>query len=233
MRNRPLMFATLLALGMCAGTAAGAPCAGFVDVDDSVPAQAAFCGNVEWLKNRAITLGCTDTQHFCPGDTVSRLAMAAFMNRLGKALTPVVLHKEQYWTTNVTVGSPAGGVLLCGTDSDYAVTDFPRTARFNATVYGVPLSTAWLVGWWRYSVDAGTTWNNVPNAISQRDWAGTGQVAGFSVMAPPMDLEAGTSYRFALFGSAMGQTYTFMPFGCQIEVVITNRNPATSPLDAD
>jgi hypothetical protein len=31
----------------------------------------------------------------------------------------------------------------------------------------------------------------------------------------------------------MGQTYTFMPFGCQIEVVITNRNPATSPLDAD
>ena len=229
MRNRLLYVVTLLALGLSAGPAVALPCVGFTDVEDT----SSFCPNVEWLKNRAITLGCTSTTTYCPSDPVTRLSMAVFMNRLGKALTPVVLHKELYLTTNVTVGSPAGGQLLCQMDNDYAVTDFPRTARFSATVYGVPLATAWLVGWWRYSTDAGTTWNNVPNTTTQRDWAGTGQVAGFSVMAPPMDLEVGTSYRFALFGSAMGSTYTFNPFGCQIEAVITNRNAATSPFDGD
>ena len=41
-------------------------------------------------KNRAITTGCTSTTLYCPTDNVSRLAMAAFMNRLGDALTPEV-----------------------------------------------------------------------------------------------------------------------------------------------
>jgi hypothetical protein len=50
-------------------------------------------------------------------------------------------------------------------------------------------------------------------------------------MAPPMDLAAGTSYRFALVGSAMGGPYTFDVFGCQIQVVIDNRNPQSSPMD--
>ena len=62
-------------------------CAGFVDV----PASDGFCPNVEWLKNRSITLGCTDTTHYCPTASVTRLAMAAFMNRLGTALTPTAL----------------------------------------------------------------------------------------------------------------------------------------------
>lgn len=37
-----------------AGGALGAPCAGFSDVDDA----SGFCPNVEWIRNRAITLGC-------------------------------------------------------------------------------------------------------------------------------------------------------------------------------
>ena len=52
----------------------GAPCAGFTDVDDS----SSFCVNVEWIKNRGITLGCTATQ-YCPHDYVTRLQMAAFL----------------------------------------------------------------------------------------------------------------------------------------------------------
>ena len=57
---------------------AAAPCAGFVDVDDSN----SFCIHIEWLKNRAITLGCTATQ-YCPTAYVRRDQMAAFLYRLG------------------------------------------------------------------------------------------------------------------------------------------------------
>ena len=67
-----------------ATAALAAPCAGFTDVDDA----SAFCPNVEWLKNRNITLGC-GVASYCPGDAVTRLAMAAFLNRMGVALTPV------------------------------------------------------------------------------------------------------------------------------------------------
>lgn len=64
--------------------AAAAPCAGFVDVDDTDQ----FCPNVTWMKQNGITLGCTATQ-YCPNDFVTRLQMAAFMNRLGNVVGDV------------------------------------------------------------------------------------------------------------------------------------------------
>ena len=70
---------------------AAAPCAGFTDVDDT----SAFCANVEWVKNRAITLGCTSATSYCPSDPVTRLQMAAFMNRLGTALEPRFRYRAQ------------------------------------------------------------------------------------------------------------------------------------------
>lgn len=45
------------------GAATAAPCAGFTDVDDTV-VGASFCQNVEWLKNRQVTLGCTSVTLF-------------------------------------------------------------------------------------------------------------------------------------------------------------------------
>ena len=55
-----------------------APCTGFTDVDDS----SGFCVNVEWMKNRGITLGITPTL-YGPNAPVTRLQMAVFMYRLG------------------------------------------------------------------------------------------------------------------------------------------------------
>jgi hypothetical protein len=49
------------------------PCAGFTDVDDTH----GFCGNVAWIKNRGVTLGCTSTTLYCPDGNVTRLQMAA------------------------------------------------------------------------------------------------------------------------------------------------------------
>ena len=58
--------------------AMSAPCAGFTDVDDSSP----FCADVEWIANRGITLGCGGGL-YCPNTSVTRLAMAVFLHRVG------------------------------------------------------------------------------------------------------------------------------------------------------
>lgn len=77
------MRSIVAGIGACAAAfwtslAIAAPCAGFTDVDSASP----FCVNVEWLKARSITLGCTATL-YCPNDPVTRLQMAAFLYRLG------------------------------------------------------------------------------------------------------------------------------------------------------
>ena len=228
MRFKPLLLGGLLALATLPPTASAAPCTGFTDVQDSD----SFCEAVTWIRDRSVTLGCTSTTLFCPFDNVTRAQMALFMHRLGKALTPAVLHKEVYVTNDIQLIPSTTGELLCQFDDAYTPTGFPRTARFYANVYAVPLSqAAWLIGWWKYSTDNGSTWTNVPNATTQRDWAAYGSVLGFSVMAPPMTLAVGTSYRFGLFGSAMGGPYTFDVFGCQIQVVVDNGNAPPVPPD--
>ncbi len=77
-----LVLSPRLAAGVLAcilsGAVHAAPCAGFTDVDDTN----AFCTSIAWMKNRAITLGCTATE-YCPADFVRRDQMAAFMYRLG------------------------------------------------------------------------------------------------------------------------------------------------------
>ena len=76
----------------------GAPCAGFTDVDDG----SSFCVNVAWIKNRGITLGCTETT-YCPQDYVTRLQMAAFLYRLG------------FQNTFLQGGSAFGATAVLGT----------------------------------------------------------------------------------------------------------------------
>ena len=88
--RRVLSLAIPAVLALVAAPAFAAPCSGFTDVESTD----GFCANVAWLKNRSITLGCTSTTLYCPAATVNRLQMAAFMNRLGTALTPVVLRNE-------------------------------------------------------------------------------------------------------------------------------------------
>jgi hypothetical protein len=66
----------------------GLVCTPFTDVDQASP----FCPNVQWMKNRGVTLGCTPTL-YCPNNLTTRLQMALFMNRLGNVLsgTPQVV----------------------------------------------------------------------------------------------------------------------------------------------
>jgi hypothetical protein len=144
-----LVSATAL---MCFATpTVAAPCVGFGDVDDA----SAFCGNVAWLKNRQITSGCSSAL-FCPHDPASRLQMAAFMNRLGTALTPVQLHVDASAGAIDLDASP----VVCQTN-DFTADGFARIAyadlRFGATATADVGLAADLV----MSLDAGVTWSNL------------------------------------------------------------------------
>ncbi|MEO8976037.1 MAG: hypothetical protein ABI552_09815, partial [Casimicrobiaceae bacterium] len=60
-----------------------AACSAGTSVFTDVPDVASFCTNTQWLKNRAVTLGCGTGSTYCPDETLTRAQMALFMNRLG------------------------------------------------------------------------------------------------------------------------------------------------------
>lgn len=90
---RALFTVSVLAL-LQSAAAMAAPCVGFVDVDDG---NVAYCTAVTFVRNKGITLGCTDSTHYCPNDYVSRLQMALFLQRMGKGGPNNVL--GEYTTT--------------------------------------------------------------------------------------------------------------------------------------
>ena len=114
-------------LALVAPAALALPCAGFTDVDST----SAFCPNVEWIKNRGVTTGCTSSTLYCPTDSVSRLAMAAFMNRLGTALTPAMLRVDAAPGPVVLDSTP----VVCET-ADFPATGFPRRVYVDLAFAG-------------------------------------------------------------------------------------------------
>ena len=75
---RKCIVAAALFFGVLAPSVRAQNCAPFTDV----LASSGFCGNIQWIYNRGITLGCT-TNQFCPAQFVRRDQMAAFLYRLG------------------------------------------------------------------------------------------------------------------------------------------------------
>lgn len=215
---------------LAAGGASAQQCVGFTDVFASDP----FCPNVEWLRNRAITLGCNATE-YCPTNAVSRLAMAAFMNRLGRALTPEVLHRQVSFGAVVVPGEAPDPLLLrCGTD-DTPASVYPRQAVVNATLTGlsdgneVQFRTFLVV-----STDSGTTFQllDLVNSVAPRATAGTNDWGG-AAMTEYVALQPNTVYRFAIGvrrdNVAAGSTGNFATGRCQLTATIFNRNGTLSP----
>ncbi len=204
-------------------------CAGFTDVAAASP----FCPNVEWLKNRGVTLGCTSTTLYCPTDPVTRLSMAAFMNRLGKALSPEVLTFE---------GTPGAIVLptnapfatRCGT-ADSTIAVYPRSATVYATLTG--LSDANAVAWKAravYSTNGGATWQTAPSPVSIRASSGGNQWSGASAVAS-VDVTPGLAYRFAIEIARddllPGTAGNFVQSRCIVTATVDNRNGTSTPFD--
>lgn len=188
-------------------------CGNFTDVF----ASDIYCGSVEWLRNRGVTLGCTATT-YCPGDFVPRSQMALFMNRLGTALTPLPSLTQQ--TTGALAAAPYW--IVCST-GDVGAANHARTSinqwTFNATVSG--LSTVYPV----LSRDAGTTWFVYGPGLGI-DGGGLRAVAGTA----NADIGAGETMRFAL-GVIGPNGGTVAGSQCVHNAVMVNRNPADSPLD--
>lgn len=112
-----LKLATATLLLAASTFAHAAPCPGrdgwvFEDVDTSHP----FCAAVTWMAQNNITLGCAaldgNRRLYCPDSAVSRLQIAAFLERLSQALFPLNCAADQVMKWNgsdwVCGSAPAG-----------------------------------------------------------------------------------------------------------------------------
>jgi hypothetical protein len=227
--SHALAAAALAAGALAAPLAAAQNCAGFTDV----PASSPFCPSVEWMKNRAITTGCGDGTTYCPNDVVSRLGMAAFMTRLGTALTPAFVQKREPGPAALNY---AGEQVVCKTDP-IVVSGYPRTALIRGLLnVFTPNGGMDMKAYVLYSTDGGTAWLAPPNGAG----AAYGSLQGS--LTPPsdislvpmtfMDLTVGTTYRFAVAGIRTAGTGDIANTYCENLVQIFNRNGASSPLDA-
>lgn len=192
-------------------------CASFTDLDSGDVS----CPAVEWIKNRLVTLGCTSTL-YCPNDSVTRLQMALFMNRLGKVFEPVFLQASST-TASAAVNT---GSVVCAT-GDYAVTDYPRTASpASVAVYHRGASAVGVETRLVYSLDAGTTWT---------DWGAIMRAANvanlYASQAPAavaLPVSPGQTIRFGIQASATGTTNDA---GCLLSVRFDSRTLGTTPGD--
>lgn len=201
--------------------AEAAPCAGFDDVDDGSP----FCQAVEWMKNRAITLGCTATS-YCPADAVSRLAMAAFMKRLGDALTPVRIGAD----ADPGPVDLDANIVVCQT-AEYTVTGFPRTAYVDASLSAVAFANVNFAADVVASTDGGASWSVLhpsPNrsSVTGGRWSALADVG-------VRELDVGDSVRFGVRLSRGGtiDTTNLSDSTCQLRTLIYSRTGAATPFD--
>jgi hypothetical protein len=213
-------FAVLFAASASA-TAWAQSCAGFNDVISTHPQ----CNNVEWIRNRAITLGCTSTSAFCPTDFVTRLQMAAFMNRLGTALTPQQLVAEGALTAPQLDLDTAP--VACSTTPQFAVAGYPRRALVDLSLSAQAGTSLDVTAIPVVSFNNGTTW--IPLAASAGRGSVTagqwGHVSGVAVR----DLHVGESVRFGMQLSRASGSGDLSGGACQLRVQIVSRDGASSP----
>jgi hypothetical protein len=211
------------------GVTAAQSCAGFTDVSSG----SSFCPNVEWLKNRGITLGCSSTTLYCPSDGVTRLAMAAFMNRLGNVLTPQLLGTQLGVDTPTVLpleGDPA--VIGCAT-ALVAAADYPRKAVVTAMLSGLSNAA-------RASFRAFLVVN--PNNGGYQTFVPGSSAAARATLAPTswgtvtvseiISLEPATTYRFAVAlrqENLLVEGGTLDRYRCQLTAAIFSRTGSVSP----
>lgn len=226
------LLACLLAAGVQfgAGSAVAAPCGGFTDVDDTNPAHTAFCTNVEWIKNRGVTLGCVANVQYCPNDPVSRLQMAAFMQRLGDALSPEVVKLED----SPGAIDPSVSRRICVTNGvdTLPAKGYPRRAFIATTFSGQATGALQYETDIQVSTDNGASWDFVWPSYVNRDGTGGAHWVSSSFNASA-DLDPNLTYQFALrIEREGGGTATFADTRCFITVAVFSRTGSTSPFDA-
>jgi hypothetical protein len=162
------------------------------DVFTDVAGNSGFCPSIAWLKNREITTGCTSQTLYCPGLPVIRAAMAAFMDRLGGALSGI-LRVMQAQSGALDIDTDP---LVCQT-TNFAASGFARRAKVDGvlsalaggTDVGMALNAS-------VSFDNGVTWTDVlanpgRKHLKANRWHSLGLLGH-------LDVPAGSTVRFAL-----------------------------------
>ena len=144
------------------------------------------------MKNRNVTTGCGGG-NYCPGSDVSRLAMAAFMARLGPPLSGIAIVKSE--TSGLLDFTQAP--VICKTDP-IAASTAPRHAVIDAVFAG--LAGADSLGRMALAIseDGGTTWFPSPQLYTMRATFKANQWRSMHITSGH-DIEAGKTLRFGLF----------------------------------
>ena len=227
----PIVFWRQVVLSKCDGgtivsdqvylDSSSAACVGLTDV----AANASFCPSVQFLKNRAITLGCTSTT-YCPNDPVTRAQMALFMNRLATALEPVFVSASQ---SSAAAAVNSNGVA-CQTAS-VVVGNAPRVATANAMLYHQAASAQQVTARIVYSTDGGTTWASFSPFYTLASNV-AGSYVTQSPVADPKQFTVGQLVKFGIRTGEFGATPNVATAGCNITVRLDNRNGTSFPYDA-
>lgn len=200
--------------------AAFALCSGFTDVDGAPP----FCPAVDWLRNRAITLGCTSSTLYCPNNPVTRLQMAAFMNRLGNALTPTIVYQQEQGGTAVLDATNLPRV--CET-SDFAPASYPRSVNLGA-VFNMQAGALARVNLAVMISADGGPW--LPQGTAQQmSGDGTSRWVNGTTWQGNIALNAGTSYKFALVIGPAIVPSTLNAWSCQLKGIVASRTGGGVP----
>ena len=216
--NIALRVAAALVFALFGHIATAAPCAGFIDVDSTH----GFCKHVEWLKNRAVTMGCQIPNSYCPNDPVVRLSMAAFMNRLGTALTPTTM------TTDLSPGALDVDLqpVICATEQ-FLVTGYPRRALLDAGVSGTGPTALDIGVVVVMSTNNGGTWSELTaesrGAVLANQWGNVSAIAR-------EDLDVGETVRFGVRVKRVGAvTGDLSDSRCYVRAVVHSRDGTASP----
>lgn len=208
---RCCILLAVVAYRLAASPAHAAVCnSTFVDVSNS----AIYCQAAQWLKARSITLGCTDTAHFCPDDAVTRAQMALFLNRMSLALEPDFEHVSQPFSVSSGFSS-----VVCQTNP-IAMGGFNHVATGNASIYLTGSGTGQASTRLVYSVDDGSTWANwassaIPTTVSSNPTAAS---------STSSDALFGGS-QTVVFGVEVGNSSTaLISGGCEMRARIENYN---------
>jgi hypothetical protein len=209
-----------VAFAIASPLALAAPCAGFTDLDDTSP----FCSHVQWVKNRSVTLGCASATLYCPNDNVTRLSMAAFMHRLGTALTPVQLRVDDA-PGAVDLDATA---VVCQT-ADYAVAGFPRRAFVDLALAATSTFDTNVGADLVKSTNGGASWI-VLTVFANRGFIPANRWGMLSNVAAT-DLAVGETVRFGvqMTRGGLGGTSDLGDSRCQLRAALYSRDGAAPP----
>jgi hypothetical protein len=150
--------------------------------------------------------------------------MAAFMNRLGTALTPTQLRVD---TAPGAIDLDVNAVV-CQT-ADFAVASFPRRAYVDLTLNATATADVGLAADVVQSTNAGATWTAL-NTGANRGSVAANQWGGLSDIGYA-DLAVGQSVRWGVRvtrgGIAGGTDLT--DSRCQLRALVYSRDGTTSP----